>query len=130
MDTVNIPVISIGVPTVVDAVTITHDVIDLVMRHMSYHMKNKRASSRIIPASSERIKNIDEVEPLDDKLATRLFGQVGLMSVEEKKQLIREVLTPQGLNMMVTPKEIDTNIEDLSHIIARGINLAMHRGIE
>ena len=129
MDTVKVPVISIGVPTVVDAVTITHDVIDLLVRHISYHMKNTRASSKIIPASSERF-NIDEVEPLSDELTSELLGKIGLMSVEEKRQLIREALTPQGLNMMVTSKDIDTNIEDLSHIIARGINLAMHKGIE
>lgn len=129
-DTVNIPVISIGVPTVVDAVTITHDVIDMLLKHLSYHLKNTRASSKIIPAASERIANIEEVEPLSEELTAELLGKIGLMTNEEKRQLIREVLTPQGLNMMVTPKEIDQDIEDLAQIIARGINLAMHKGIE
>lgn len=130
METVNIPVITIGVPTVVDAVTITNDVMDLLMRHLSYHLKNQRASSRIIPSGTERIKNIDKVEPLDEQMTSDLLGKIGLMSQDEKKQLIREALSPQGLNMMVTPKEIDTNIEDLAHIISRGINLAMHKSIE
>ncbi|HEY8436737.1 MAG TPA: GPR endopeptidase, partial [Haloplasmataceae bacterium] len=120
----------IGVPTVVDAVTITHDVIDMLLKHLSYHLKNTRASSKIIPAASERIANIEEVEPLSEELTAELLGKIGLMTNEEKRQLIREVLTPQGLNMMVTPKEIDQDIEDLAQIIARGINLAMHKGIE
>jgi len=30
---------------------------------------------------------------------------------------------------MVTTKEIDTNIADLTHIVARGINLALHKNI-
>lgn len=129
MDTVNIPVITIGVPTVVDAVTITNDTIDLLMRHLSHHIKNNRASNRIVPTSSQKIENIDQVEPVDEHLIADLFGKMGLMTKDEKKQLIYEALTPQGLNMMVTPKEIDTNIEDLAHIIARGINLAMHKNI-
>jgi spore protease len=129
MDTVNIPVITIGVPTVVDAVTITSDTIDMLMRHLSHHLQNQRASNRIVPASSQKIKDIDQVPLVNENVLTDIFGQVGLMSMDDKKRLIHEVLTPQGLNMMVTPKEIDTNIEDLAHVISRGINLAMHKNI-
>lgn len=128
-DTVNVPVITIGVPTVVDAVTITSNTIDMLIKHLSHHLKNQRPSNSIVPSSAQKINNLDQVEKMDDKLVGDLFGQIGLMTKEEKESLIYEVLTPQGLNMMVTPKEIDTNIVDLSHVISRGINLAMHKNI-
>jgi len=42
---------------------------------------------------------------------------------------IKKVLEPFGGNLTVTPKEIDTLIEDTASIIAGAINMAMHPGI-
>jgi spore protease len=44
--------------------------------------------------------------------------------------MIREILNPYTGNMMVTPKEIDSLIEDISKVIANGINIALHPAIE
>ena len=43
-----------------------------------------------------------------------------------RKQLLFEVLTPIGYNMMVTPKEVDFLIEKLSNLIGNGINETLH----
>ncbi|SFR05377.1 GPR endopeptidase [Desulfoscipio geothermicus] len=51
-------------------------------------------------------------------------GQLGDASLAIKK-----VLEPFGGNLTVTPKEIDTLIEDTAQIIAGSINMAMHPGI-
>lgn len=91
------PVIAIGVPTVVSAVTIALDSIDALM---------------------------DYAEQSGEKPAF-LEG----LSEEQKKQLIDYILQPLGTNLMVTPKEIDVYIEDLSFIIAGAINAALHPGI-
>ena len=32
--------------------------------------------------------------------------------------------------MMVTPKEIDSIVEDISDVIADGLNISLHEGIE
>ena len=56
-----------------------------------------------------------------------LMGIIGTLEDDEMKQLIYEVLSPIGYNLMVTPKEIDFLIEKLSDIIAGGINIALHR---
>jgi len=128
-DTLGIPVISIGIPTVVDAVTITNDAIDMIIKHISYSIKNKRPSNNLVPAFMSGKKDLSNVELPDDDILKNLFGELGMMTNEEKHQLIFEVLTPQGLNYMVTTKEIDTNIKDLTHIVARGINLALHKNI-
>lgn len=38
---------------------------------------------------------------------------------------IKEALNPTNYNMIVTPKEIDELIENMSNIVARGINHAV-----
>jgi len=42
---------------------------------------------------------------------------------------MEEVMSPYGGNLMVTPKEIDTLIEDISRLIAGGINAALHPAV-
>ena len=41
---------------------------------------------------------------------------------EDKYEMIKEVLAPQDYNFIVTPKEIDELIENMSSVVARGIN--------
>ena len=41
-------------------------------------------------------------------------------------QLIFEVLTPIGYNLMVTPKEVDFIIEKLAQVLSTSINKALH----
>lgn len=48
---------------------------------------------------------------------------------EEKMTLINEVLSPRMGDLMVTPKEIDDFIEDISDVIADGLNISLHPGI-
>lgn len=116
-NTMNVPVIAIGVPTVVDAVTITSDAIDLVVKYLSQQTEGKKKDVDI----KEHVPSMETKEVL--------MGQIGLLSDDEKKKLIKEVLTPNGYNMMVTPKEVDSDIEDLSKIIANSINMALHYGL-
>jgi len=40
--------------------------------------------------------------------------------------ITRVHLVPQGYNMVVTPKEIDELVENMSNIVARGINFAVN----
>ncbi|ELK45509.1 UNVERIFIED_CONTAM: GPR endopeptidase [Halobacillus marinus] len=131
-ETYGIPVLSIGVPTVVDAVTITNDTIDYVLKHFGREWKEKdRPSNALSPAMNpfERKSLTDEDHPNEEQ-SKALLGMFGELEHEEKKQLIKEVLTPLGHNLMVTPKEVDSFIVDMAHVIATGINGALHAGIE
>ena len=40
--------------------------------------------------------------------------------------LIDEILTDSGFNMIVTPKEVDIDINDLTHIISGAIDRTLH----
>lgn len=128
-NTLNVPVIAIGVPTVVDAVTIVSDTINYLMKKFSYSKKNfNEVKDKLKPITS-----LNYLEDNEDVLTTKdkkkLLGEIGVLNEEEIKQLIFEVLTPIGYNMMVTPKEIDFLIEKLVTIISNGLNRSLHNGI-
>ena len=65
----------------------------------------------------------------DEKSRNMFLGAVGTLEEEEKRRLIYEVLSPLGHNLMVTPKEVDTFIEDMANVIASGLN-ALHHQID
>ena len=48
---------------------------------------------------------------------------------DNKDRIIRDVLTENAKNMMVTPKDIDLVIERASKTVANGINLALHKNL-
>lgn len=125
-ETLGIPVIAIGVPTVVDAVTIVSDTINFIMKNYSYNIKNaNKASNKLKLARSINYLE-DELEELPKEEKERLLGMIGKLNEEEMKQLIFEVLTPIGYNMMVTPKEVDFVIDKLSLVLRDGINKSLH----
>ena len=125
-ETLGIPVIAIGVPTVVDAVTIVSNTINFIMKNYSYNIKNvNKVSNKLKLAHSINYLE-DELEELPKEEKERLLGMVGNLSEEEMKQLIFEVLSPIGYNMMVTPKEVDFVIDKLSLVIKNGINKSLH----
>lgn len=127
-DTLKKPVIAIGVPTVVDAVTIVSDTINYMYKHYSYTKDNiNKPSNRLITGGVNYLKKDVSV---DNNLKQELFGVIGNLNDDEVKQLIFEVLSPIGYNLMVTPKEIDFEIEKLSDIIGNGINRALHNKVD
>lgn len=131
-ETFGIPVVSIGVPTVVDAVTITSDTIDYVFKHFGREFKEKgQPAKSLVPASLNfGGKKLTADDLPDQAKRTELFGMIGNLAESEKRQLIKEVLSPLGYNLMVTPKEVDSYIHDLAHLIASGINGALHENVE
>ena len=95
-----VPVISIGVPTVVDAATIVNDTMHNLIAAMS---------------QSKPLKTIgNSLEEFSDA---------------EKYELIRELLSPNLNTMFVTPKDIDESIKRLSFTISEGINLAFSEAV-
>lgn len=126
-DTIGIPVIAIGIPTVVDAITIVSDTIDFMHKHFSYSKQNiDNPINKVITTGPNYLKKSVETNDDDKKM---LLGIVGTLKDNEVKQLLFEVLTPIGYNLMVTPKEVDFLIEKLSDIIGNGINTALHKNV-
>lgn len=126
--TLGIPVIAVGIPTVVDAVSITSNTINYVLKYLNLEIKNNMP--RINKLSPTGISlNYENLKEPESSLKEHFLGQVGLLSEEEQKQLFMNVLTPNGYNLMVTSKDIDLEVEDLSKIVAWGLNKALHPNI-
>lgn len=102
-ENLGVKVIAIGVPTVVDAVTIANDTIDLVVDSL---INNSESGNEFY----KMLKNLNR---------------------NEKGALIREVLSAKSLGeMIVTPKDIDLVIESLAKIISNGINIAVQPNMD
>jgi spore protease len=129
--TLGVPVIAIGVPTVVFASTIVNDAITYLLGHFGQSMReSKRAFTRLTISTLPERKEPYTEEDLPDAEARKTFmGLVGTLPEEEKRQLIHEVLRPLGQDLVVTPKEVDDFMEGISNVIASGLNSALHRNV-
>ncbi|WP_087971729.1 GPR endopeptidase [Oceanobacillus rekensis] len=131
-ETLGVPVVAIGVPTVVDAVTIASDSIDYLLKHFGREWNEKdKPSKSLTPAGmSFGGKKLTESDLPDKEKRETFLGIVGSLSEDEKRQLITEVLTPIGHNLMVTPKEVDGFMIDMANLLANGVNAALHQKVD
>ena len=129
LETVKIPVIAIGVPTVVESSIIVSDTIYYLFKHLSYIKEHYDSNKLVFSHSNNYIEKIKSQE-MDLKEKENLSGIIGTLSEEEKLNLTREVLNSINYNMIVTPKEIDFLIDNLSEVIANGINKSLHKAVQ
>ncbi|MDR1773393.1 MAG: GPR endopeptidase [Clostridioides sp.] len=99
-ENLGVDVIAIGVPTVVDAATLTTDVLEI-------------AIDNLIQQSNENDSFYNLLKNIKD---------------DEKYQLIKESLDPYDKNLIVTPKDIDEEIENAAIIISEALNRTLHPG--
>lgn len=119
-DTINIPVIAIGIPTVVDASSIVYDTLNYMLDNYSFSKNMKKNKKYLLTYNN--INYLNEDIKVDQKDRQLLLGLVGKLNSEELKKLINEVLTPIGYNLMVTTKEIDFMIDNFVKIISDSLN--------
>ncbi len=127
--TLGIPVIAIGIPTVVDAVTIVSDTIQYMHKHYAFHKNYQKNPMHNLTVNSQ-VNYLKKEINVSDEDKRNLLGIIGSLNEEDTKQLLSEVLTPIGYNLMVTTKEIDFIIDNLSQILGQGINQALHKKIK
>ncbi len=128
-DTLGLPVLAIGVPTVVDAVTIAADTMEYIVKYLNQKIEKKDSPANNLALTDVKIE-YEELNDAPKKLKQHFMGQIGTLDEEEVKALIENVLSPNGYNMIVTPKEIDADVEDLAKIIAMGINITLHESMK
>ena len=97
-ETLGVPVIAIGVPTVVHASTIAYDTIELLV---------------------EKFRG-----------RAQFYEILREMDSDSRRELIDEVLAPSVGDLMVTPKEIDVLILEMSKVLAGALNAALHPRID
>ena len=122
-NTLNIPVIAIGVPTIVEASTIVNDTLINLKKHISYQIENKDNIKTKLTTYQDYSEQENNLSKQEEK---NILGEIGLLDPSDLKQLIDEVLIPIKYNLMVTPKEIDFQIDKLSLLIANSLNKSLH----
>lgn len=98
-ETVGVPVIAIGVPTVVDAATIVNDTMENLIRALE---------------TSEALKGVGLV----------MQGY----NATEKYELVKELISPHLNGLFVTPKDIDETVKRISYTISESLNLLFSGG--
>ena len=122
--TIGIPVIAIGVPTVVMSSVIVYDTIDYLVKHISYIKDNESINKLTFKKNNYLTKLKNKDLTIQDK--ENLLGLFGELDNNQKRSLIDEVLNNTELNLIVTPTEIDFLIDKLSRTIAKSINNCLH----
>lgn len=95
-ESLGVPVIAIGVPTVVGAAAIVHDTVSSMIAVLSHSMETK--------GMGDFVKG---------------------MNSDEQYELIRELLEPEFGPLYVTPPDIDETVKKLSYTISEGIHLSL-----
>lgn len=98
-ETVGVPVIAIGVPTVVDAATIVNDTMENLIAALE---------------SSETLRGVGVV----------MQGY----NAAEKYELVKELISPHLNGLFVTPKDIDETVKRLSFTISEALNQLFFHG--
>ena len=93
-ESVGVPVIGIGVPTVVDAATIANDTMENLIDALE---------------SSEILKGVGDV--------LRTYNSA------EKYELVKELISPHLNGMFVTPKDEDELVKQISYTISEALNM-------
>ncbi|MCB6200389.1 GPR endopeptidase [Extibacter muris] len=93
-ETVGVPVIAIGVPTVVDAATIVNDTMENLIAALE---------------TSETLRGVGVV----------MQGY----NAAEKYELVKELISPHLNGMFVTPKDIDETVKRISFTISEALNM-------
>ncbi|MCI8723343.1 MAG: GPR endopeptidase [Ruminococcus sp.] len=93
-ESVGVPVIGIGVPTVVDAATIANDTMENLIDALE---------------SSDILKGVGDV--------LRTYNSA------EKYELVKELISPHLNGMFVTPKDEDELVKQISYTISEALNM-------
>ena len=98
-DSMGIPVIALGIPTVIDAAAIVDDTVGNLLAVM-----DSEANS-LGQCIGKMIKNLDD---------------------SERYQLVRELMAPEMVNMFVTPKNMDEIVLQMSYTLSEALNQLCH----
>ncbi len=94
-----VPVIAIGVPTVIDAATITADTLQMA-------------------AETEKTKE-----------NSKLYEALADIDRDEQYSILKQALPENLNGFIVTPKDVDLLIDRVAKVVANGINLSLHKNI-
>ena len=134
-ETLGCPVLAIGVPTVVHAMTIAADAMELLSQEMGFRPRVGLDAPPQAPPNYRldpgRIKiNLSAQQDGAHAPAPRQDAFGLPVDPQQRKFVVQRLLQPYMGSMIVTPKDIDALISDVSEVVAGGLNAALHPALD
>lgn len=112
--TMGVPIIAIGVPTVIHVSSLVSDVYNLLEGYFKESME---------PSSALKVGKRKRYEGRLNEVQRRLIlGEIGQLDEQKRIQLLNEVLNPIDNQFVMSDKQIDFDIEMISKILSTSIN--------
>lgn len=112
--TMGVPVLAIGVPTVIHVSSLVSDVYNLLEGYFKESLD---------PSSALKVGKRKRYEGKLNEVQRRLIlGEIGQLSEQKRIQLLNEVLNPIESQFVMSDKQIDFDIEMLSKLLSSSIN--------
>lgn len=100
--TLGVPVLTIGVPTVVDTVTLTGNIMYQIL---------------------------DKLKSATDKSEITAYDRLSSAWDDSVLDVFKSKISESSLNFIVTPKDIDCLVKKVSHLISLALNKSLHNNI-
>lgn len=111
---IGVPVIAIGVPTVIHVSSLVSDVYNLLEGYFKESLD---------PSSALKVGKRKRYEGRLNEVQRRLIlGEIGQLDEQKRIQLLNEVLNPIENQFVMSDKQIDFDIEMLSKLLSSSIN--------
>lgn len=112
--TMDIPIIAIGVPTVIHVSSLISEVFRIMEGYFHESLQ---------PSSSLKVSKRKKYNgTLSQDQKELIMGELGKLNENQRQQLFFEILTPLENQMILCDKQIDFDLEMLSKILSRSIN--------
>ncbi|MDI6869924.1 MAG: GPR endopeptidase [Bacillota bacterium] len=144
-DSLGVPVLAVGVPTVVHAVTLIADALEA--------LRTRTAPAPAAPSPSAeagagegqqgqqpfatigRFLGVSAGESAEAGAGTQeaqaaAHSSPGLSAPPHRPEELAELLGPETGSLIITPRQIDLFIDDVAKVLAGGLNAALHPNIE
>ncbi|MCT6923274.1 GPR endopeptidase [Metasolibacillus sp.] len=115
-EVLGVPVLAIGIPTVVEATVLLADAVDTVFRTIATRIGERGKPSGKLSVTGWRGDTTDA----DLNLVKPIFGEWSTWSIDDKRQLFEEVFHAQE-RFIVTPKEVDIWLMQYAHLISNSL---------
>ncbi|PIC78511.1 GPR endopeptidase [Sporosarcina sp. P19] len=119
-----IPVIALGVPTVVDGPVLVADAIDTMFGYIAAKIEEDGLPSSKLSTGRfpQRV-----TKDADRTALGPIFGDWSSWTHEERIQLFEEVLTNQALSTFISPKEIDSWVANYATALSSSLITWIHK---
>lgn len=112
--TMDVPVIAIGVPTVIHVSSLVSEVFDIME---SYFHESLNPSHLLKIGKRKKYQG-----RLTDDQRKLIMGELGKLDENQRQQLFFEILSPLENQMILCDKSIDFDLEMLSKLLSQSIN--------